>query len=75
MIHTRWRRRALALWMGLAATWAAAVAAEYIRFRELFLPALAVTSAVALLVGIVGTLRIRSQDEEPFITVQDLHRR
>lgn len=74
-VHTRWIRRSLALWVGLAAAWAAAAVVEYLRFSEQFGPALVVTTVLAFLLGSVLTARFRGQDDEPLITVEDLHRR
>ena len=73
-VHKRWVRRSLALWTGLAAAWAAAAVVEYLRFRERFGPALVVTTVAAFILGSVLTVRFRGQDDEPLITVDDLHR-
>lgn len=74
-VHTRWIRRSLALWGGLAAAWLDAAVVEYLKYREELMPELVATTIVALLCGAVLTVRFRAQDDEPFITVQDLHRR
>lgn len=74
-VHTRWIRRSLALWSGLAAAWAASAVVEYLRFRELFGSALLATTAVVFALGVIMTRRFHSQDDEPVITVEDLHHR
>jgi hypothetical protein len=73
-VHTRWVRRSLALWSGLAAAWGAAAVVEYLRYRESFGALLVATTLVALTFGFVWTARMRGQDREPFISVEDLRR-
>lgn len=72
--HVRWVRRSLALWAGLSAAWGAGAVVEYLRYRERLAPLLLVTGVIALLFGGIWTARLRSEDEQPVITVEDLRR-
>jgi multidrug transporter EmrE-like cation transporter len=74
-VHTRWVRRSLALWSGLGAAGGAATVVAYLRFRESLGPLLMATLAVVLIFGAIWTARLRGQDREPFISVEDLRRR
>jgi hypothetical protein len=74
-VHTRWIRRSIALWAGLVVAWATVAVMEDLRFHEWLVPTLVATTVLALLCGIVLTVRFRTQDHRPFITVADLHRR
>lgn len=76
MNPSRWRRRALALWIGVFATWGAVVLAARVGLGQGFVPAFIVCTAIAVIVGTVGTVHhMRSEGEEPLITVRDLRRR
>lgn len=74
-LRPRWHRRAGALWAGTLAAGAAVVVVAYLRVPEALVPALVVTALVAVLVGTIGTVRFRRQEEEPLITVRDLRQR
>jgi len=74
-VHTRWVRRSLALWSGLAAAWGAAAVVAYLKYRESLGSFLLATTVVALAFGFIWTKRMRGQDREPFISVEDLRRR
>jgi len=74
-VHTRWVRRSLALWSGLAAAWGAAAVVAYLRYRDNLGSLLLLTTLAALTFGFIWTARMRGQDREPFISVEDLHRR
>jgi Mg/Co/Ni transporter MgtE len=72
--HQRWHRRTAWLWAGLLTAWLSAGVVEYLRVDERFTPAILITTVITLLVGALGTARLRSQDNEPFISVEDLRR-
>lgn len=74
-VRRRWVRRSLALWGGLLAAWGAAAVVAYLRFREHLTLLLVATAALALVFGAARTARLRAQDDQPLITVEDLHRR
>jgi len=74
-VHTRWVRRSLALWSGVAAAWGAAAVVAYLRYRDSLGPLLLATTLCALAFGFIWTVRMRGQDREPFISVEDLRRR
>ena len=73
-VHTRWVRRSLALWSGLAAAWGASAVVAYLRYRESLDPLLLATGLVFLVFGGIWTARLRAQDQRPFISVEDLRR-
>jgi hypothetical protein len=74
-LRSTWRRRAAALWAGVLAASCAIAVVVYLRYREGLVPVLVVTGVLAVVAGAVGTARIRAQEEEPMITVEDLRRR
>lgn len=61
--------------MGIIAAWAAVLVVGYLRFREIFLPIFVGTAVIAIVGGALRTARLRAQDTEPLITVDDLRRR
>lgn len=74
-LRPTWYRRAGALWAGILAAGAAVVVVVYLRFPDVLVPGMVGTAVVAVLVGVIGTVRFRKQDHEPLITVKDLRQR
>ena len=67
--------RIFALWAGIVVAWGAALVVVYLQSPEHFVPALVAASVLALIAGVVATVRIRAGMHEPLITVEDLRRR
>lgn len=67
--------RVVALWAGIAVAWGAVLVVVYLQLPDHLVSTMVLASVLAVLGGVLGTVRIRASVREPLITVEDLRRR